>query len=43
MTKIAAIQLEPVIGDVAENLRRCRVLGDEAAATTVCSMSMGRR
>lgn len=30
--RIAAIQLEPVIGDVAENLRRCRALGDEAGA-----------
>jgi predicted amidohydrolase len=28
--RIAAIQLEPVLGDVAENLRRCRALGDEA-------------
>lgn len=32
MIKIAAIQLEPAVGDVAENLRRCRVLGDEAGA-----------
>lgn len=30
MIRLAAIQLEPVIGDVAENLRRCRALGDEA-------------
>jgi predicted amidohydrolase len=32
MIRIAAIQLEPVVGDVAENLRRCRALGDEAGA-----------
>ncbi len=31
--KIAAVQLEPVVGDVAENLRRCRALGDEAGAS----------
>src|SRR3954451_16256397 len=30
--RIAAIQLEPAIGDVAENLRRCRALAGEAAA-----------
>jgi predicted amidohydrolase len=30
MIRLAAIQLEPVIGDVAENLRRCLSLGDEA-------------
>ena len=30
--RIAAVQLEPVLGDVAENLRRCRALGDEAGA-----------
>lgn len=30
--RIAAVQLEPVVGDVAENLRRCRTLADEAAA-----------
>ena len=30
--RIAAVQLEPVVGDVAENLRRCRRLGDEAGA-----------
>jgi predicted amidohydrolase len=30
MIRLAAIQLEPVIGEVAENLRRCRALGDEA-------------
>lgn len=28
--KVAAIQLEPVVGDVAENLRRSEALGDEA-------------
>jgi predicted amidohydrolase len=30
--RAAAIQLEPVIGDVAENLARCERLADEAAA-----------
>jgi predicted amidohydrolase len=30
--KVAAVQLEPAIADVAENLRRCRALGDEAGA-----------
>lgn len=30
--KVAAVQLESVVGDVAENLRRCEVLGDEAGA-----------
>jgi predicted amidohydrolase len=30
--KVAAVQLEPVVADVAENLRRCRALGDEAGA-----------
>ena len=30
--RIAALQLEPVVGDVAENLRRCRALAGEAAA-----------
>jgi predicted amidohydrolase len=30
--KVAAVQLEPVVGDVAENLRRCEVLGDEAGS-----------
>lgn len=30
--RIAAVQLEPAIGDVAENLRRCRQLAGEAAA-----------
>jgi predicted amidohydrolase len=30
--RIAAVQLEPALGDVAENLRRCRRLGDEAGA-----------
>jgi predicted amidohydrolase len=30
--RIAAVQLEPVVGDIAENLRRCRALGDEAGA-----------
>ena len=30
--RIAAVQLEPAVGDVAENLRRCRALGDEAGA-----------
>jgi predicted amidohydrolase len=30
--RIAAVQLEPAVGDVAENLRRCRRLGDEAGA-----------
>lgn len=30
--RIAAVQLEPAIADVAENLRRCRALGDQAAA-----------
>jgi len=29
--KVAAIQLEPEFGDVAENLRRCELLADEAA------------
>jgi predicted amidohydrolase len=29
--RVAAIQLEPAIADVAENLRRCRALADEAA------------
>jgi predicted amidohydrolase len=29
--KVAAVQLEPVLGDVAENLRRCESLADEAA------------
>ncbi len=28
--KVAAVQLEPALGDVAENLRRCEALGDEA-------------
>jgi len=28
--RIAAVQLEPALGDVAENLCRCRRLGDEA-------------
>lgn len=28
--RVAAVQLEPVVADVAENLRRCRALGDEA-------------
>ncbi len=31
--RIAAVQLEPIVGDVAENLRRCRALGDEAGAS----------
>lgn len=31
--KVAAVQLEPSLGDVAENLRRCQELGDAAAAT----------
>jgi predicted amidohydrolase len=31
--KVAAVQFEPVIADLAENLRRCRVLGDEAGRT----------
>lgn len=35
MIRIAAIQLEPVIGDVAENLRRCRALGEQAGAAGV--------
>jgi predicted amidohydrolase len=30
--RVAAIQLEPVLGDLAENLRRCRALGDKAGA-----------
>src|SRR4051812_50221646 len=30
--KVAAVQLESVVGDVAENLRRCELLGDEAGA-----------
>jgi predicted amidohydrolase len=30
--RIAAVQLEPAVGDIAENLRRCRALGDEAGA-----------
>ncbi|HVE27340.1 MAG TPA: carbon-nitrogen hydrolase family protein [Sporichthya sp.] len=30
--KVAAVQLESVVGDVAENLRRCEALGDEAGA-----------
>src|SRR5699024_412599 len=30
--RVAAVQLEPKIGDVGENLRRCRQLGDQAAA-----------
>lgn len=30
--RIAAVQLEPAIGDVAENVRRCRTLAAEAAA-----------
>jgi predicted amidohydrolase len=30
--KVAAIQLQPVVADIAENLRRCRKLGDEAGA-----------
>jgi predicted amidohydrolase len=30
--RIAAVQLEAAVGDVAENLRRCRALGDEAGA-----------
>ena len=29
--KVAAVQLEPVHGDVAENLRRCESLSDDAA------------
>ena len=29
--KVAAIQLEPELGDVAENLRRCEQLADQAA------------
>ncbi|MGE4427049.1 MAG: carbon-nitrogen hydrolase family protein [Solirubrobacteraceae bacterium] len=28
--RVAVVQLEPSIADVAENLRRCRALGDEA-------------
>ena len=28
--KVAAVQLEPALGDVAENLRRCEALADEA-------------
>jgi predicted amidohydrolase len=28
--RVAAVQLEPAIADVAENLRRCEALGDEA-------------
>jgi predicted amidohydrolase len=30
--RVAAVKLEPAIGDVAENLRRCEALADEAAA-----------
>jgi predicted amidohydrolase len=30
--KVAAVQLEPVVADVGENLRRCRALGDQAGA-----------
>jgi predicted amidohydrolase len=30
--RVAAVQLEPVIADVAENLRRCEALADEAGA-----------
>jgi predicted amidohydrolase len=30
--RVAAVQLEPVIADVGENLRRCRALAGEAAA-----------
>jgi predicted amidohydrolase len=30
--RVAAVQLEPAIADVAENLRRCEALGDEAGA-----------
>lgn len=30
--RVAAIQLEAVVGDVAENLRRCEALADEAGA-----------
>lgn len=30
--RVAAVALEPKLGDVAENLRRCRELGDRAAA-----------
>lgn len=30
--RIAAVQLEPAMADVAENLRRCEALGDEAGA-----------
>jgi predicted amidohydrolase len=33
--RVAVVQLEPVVGDVAENLRRCRRLGDEAGAAGV--------
>lgn len=28
--RVAAVQLEPAIGDVEANLRRCEALGDEA-------------
>ncbi len=28
--RVAAVQLEPAVADVAENLHRCRALGDEA-------------
>lgn len=31
--KVAAVQLEPKVGDLAENLRRCRQLGQAAGAT----------
>src|SRR5699024_3044451 len=31
--RVAAVQLEPEPGDVAENLRRCRELGNAAAAS----------
>jgi predicted amidohydrolase len=30
--RVAAVQLEPAVADVAENLRRCEALGDEAGA-----------
>ena len=30
--RIAAIQLEPAVGELAENVRRCRALADEAGA-----------
>lgn len=32
MVRVAAVQLEPAVGDVTENLRRCRALADEAGA-----------